>query len=46
MTLKQPELAPDDPRRETQATTYQASRGGWYPPEPAPEREPRPRPTQ
>jgi hypothetical protein len=31
MTLKQPKLAEDDPRRESQKTTYQASRGGWFP---------------
>lgn len=45
MALKQPVLAEDDPRRETQATTYQSSRGGWFPiPEPS-EREPEPRPS-
>lgn len=31
MALKQPVLADDDPRREEHATTYQASRGGWFP---------------
>lgn len=31
MTLQQPTLAEDDPRRKAQETTYQASRGGWYP---------------
>lgn len=44
MTLKQPELSEDDPRREQHATTYQASRGGWYPPTQQPEKEPSPRP--
>lgn len=32
MTLKQPVLADDDPRRELYTeTTYQGSRGGWLP---------------
>lgn len=37
MTLRQPELTEDDPRRANYTeTTYQADRGGWYP---APETE-------
>lgn len=31
MTLKQPTPAPDDPRLKGHETTYQASRGGWFP---------------
>lgn len=31
MALKQPKLDPDDPRRKGHETTYQASRGGWFP---------------
>lgn len=31
MVLKQPKLDPDDPRRKGHETTYQASRGGWFP---------------
>lgn len=31
MTLKQPKLTPDDPRRKGHETTYQASKGGYYP---------------
>lgn len=32
MTLKQPKLSEDDPRRKRHETTYQASRGGWFKP--------------
>jgi hypothetical protein len=31
MTLKPPTPEPDDPRLKGHETTYQASRGGWYP---------------
>jgi hypothetical protein len=31
MALRQPKLDPDDPRRKGHETTYQASRGGWFP---------------
>lgn len=33
MTLKQPDPAKADPKY---TTTYQASRGGWFPPTPKP----------
>lgn len=36
MTLKQPDPAKADPKY---ATTYQASRGGWFPSPPAPKKE-------
>lgn len=39
MTLKQPELSPEDPRRFWQATDYDAERAGWYPPVPDPQEE-------
>lgn len=32
MALKQPKPKPDDPRLKGHETTYQASRGGSYPP--------------
>ena len=32
MPLQQPQPAPDDPRLAGHETTYQASRGGHYPP--------------
>jgi hypothetical protein len=42
MTLKQPELAEDDPRRALYTqTTYRASRGGHYPTPEPPKREDR-----
>jgi len=31
MALKQPKLEEDAPRRKGHETTYQASRGGWFP---------------
>ena len=36
MTLTPPNPAPDDPRLKGHETTYQASRGGHYPPAPKP----------
>lgn len=38
MTLKQPDPAKADPKY---ATTYQASRGGWFPTPPTPSKEDR-----
>lgn len=31
MALRQPKLDPDDSRRQGHETTYQSSRGGWFP---------------
>lgn len=36
MTLQQPTPAPDDPRLKGHETTYQSSKGGWFPPVPKP----------
>ena len=36
MALRQPTPAPDDPRLKGHETTYQASRGGYFPPTPQP----------
>lgn len=36
MTLKPPDPKPDDPRLKGHETTWQASRGGWFPKPPVP----------
>ena len=36
MAFRQPKLPEDDPRRDRHETTYQASRGGWFPKTPKP----------
>lgn len=30
MSLRQPNVSPDDPRLKGHETTYQSSRGGWH----------------
>lgn len=36
MPLRQPKPAPDDPRLDGHRTTYQSSKGGWFPAPPKP----------